>query len=75
MDERDKAIIIALAEHNMRIGEAAEAVFMHRNTVVYHFEKIKRLTGLDPRNFYDLIKLVSMVTGKETEGAGRLENL
>ena len=65
MDERDTAIIIALAEHNMNIGEASEAVFMHRNTVTYRFVKIKRLTGLDPRNFYDLQKLVGMVTGEK----------
>lgn len=57
----DSDIIIALADNNMNVSDTARALFMHRNTVVYHIAKIKKMTGLDPANFYDLHKLVDMV--------------
>lgn len=61
MDERAAEIILALADHNMNITKVARVGYMHRNTVLYHIGKIKRITGLDPTNFYDLHKLVDMV--------------
>ena len=45
---------------NMNIGEVSRQLFMHRNTVTYHLDKVKRQTGLDPRRFYDLIELVKL---------------
>lgn len=67
MDERDKDIIITLADRDMKVSETARIMFMHRNTVVYHIQKVKRITGLDPLNFYDLQKLVSMVKEERRE--------
>ena len=61
MRQVDADIVLALAANNMNISDTARAVFMHRNTVVYHIAKIKKMTGLDPANFYDLHKLVNMV--------------
>ena len=61
MDEVDVSIILALADHNMNITEAARVVYMHRNAVLYRLRKIERETGLDPTVFYDLCKLVDMV--------------
>lgn len=37
----------------------------HRNTVIYRINKIKLITGLDPRNFWDLVELVKRVPPKE----------
>lgn len=51
-------IIMAMANHSMNVGEVARQLFMHRNTVIYHLDKVKRQTGLDPRRFYDLVELV-----------------
>ena len=34
---------------------------MHYNSIRYRFQKIKRETGLEPRHFYDLIKLLKMI--------------
>lgn len=56
----DIQIVLALADNNMNESETARALFMHRNNVVYHIGKIKKLTGLDPTNFYDLGDLVQM---------------
>lgn len=61
LDEVDAAIIMGLAENNMRATETAYDLHVHRNTVVYRVQKIKELTGLDPLNFYDLHQLVHMV--------------
>lgn len=61
MDELDFDIILSLADNNMNITKVARIKYMHRNTVVYHINKVKNITGLDPTNFYDLHKLVEMV--------------
>lgn len=45
---------------SMNVGEVSRQLFMHRNTVTYHLDKVKRQTGLDPRRFYDLVELVKM---------------
>lgn len=58
--EEDAHIVIAMANHNMNVTDVARAIFAHRNTVLYHLDKVKRQTGLDPRRFYDLIELVKM---------------
>lgn len=60
MDKEDAHIVIAMANHNMNATDVARAIFAHRNTVLYHLNKVKRQTGLDPRRFYDLIELVRM---------------
>ena len=33
------------------MSETARKLFVHRNTLVYRLEKIKKLTGLDLREF------------------------
>lgn len=64
LDERDFRIILTLAENSMRATETAYELHLHRNTVLYRIDKIKRITGLDPMNFYDLCKLVEMARGE-----------
>jgi DNA-binding CsgD family transcriptional regulator len=58
--EREREIIQAMADGNLNISEAARILFMSRNNVEYHVEKIKKHYGLDCRKFYDLIKLLEM---------------
>lgn len=53
-------IIIALADNKMNVSEVSRQLYMHRNTVAYHIEKIKQITGKDPLNFYDLYCLVML---------------
>ena len=61
MDELDVQVVLALADNRMNVSEAARVLYMHRNGVSYRIKKIRRITGLDPLNFYDLYKLVEMV--------------
>ena len=42
-------------ENNLNVSETSRKLFVHRNTLVYRLEKIKRMTGLDLREFEDAI--------------------
>lgn len=65
MTERQKEIVLALAEGDMKPTKAKEKTFLHRNTVLYHIKQIKEETGLDPLKFYDLCKLVELARVEE----------
>lgn len=58
-------IILALADSAMNPTAAARKLFYNHTTVRYHIGIIKRITGLDPMNFYDLCELVACVKGAE----------
>ncbi|MEG0571067.1 MAG: helix-turn-helix domain-containing protein [Oscillospiraceae bacterium] len=38
-------------ENNLNVSETSRKLFVHRNTLVYRLEKIKKVTGLDLREF------------------------
>ena len=40
-------------ENSLNVSETSRKLFVHRNTLVYRLEKIKKLTGLDLREFDD----------------------
>ncbi len=42
-------------ENNLNVSETSRKLFVHRNTLVYRLEKIRRLTGLDLKEFEDAI--------------------
>lgn len=57
----DKDVILALAEKNMNRSSAARFLNVSGKCIENREERIKRITGLDPCNFYDLHELVNMV--------------
>lgn len=65
MDRTDKRIILTLAECDMNVTQTAQKLYMHRNSIVYHINRVKKKTGLNPLCFYDLCKLILEI---ETEG-------
>ena len=65
MEKVYRDVILAMAENDMKIAAVARAMHYHRNSLIYHLEKIEKLYHLDPTNFYDLCKLLEMV--KEDE--------
>ena len=67
MSELDKKVIIALADNRMNITDAAIHLHKHRNSVIYHIEKVKQNTGLDARDFHDLCKLYGMISGERKD--------
>lgn len=70
-EERCK-IILALADNKMNVSAVARQLYMHRNTVAYHINRIKQITGKDPLNFYDLYNLV--LRAKEEMAERWIEN-
>ena len=54
-------IILTLAECNMNASETGKRIFMSPSAVKWNLDRIKEITGKDPRNFYDLMELVKMV--------------
>ena len=55
LDEETLFTIYKFFENNLNVSETARKLFVHRNTLVYRLEKIKKLTGLDLREFDDAI--------------------
>ena len=42
-------------ENNLNVSETSRKLFVHRNTLVYRLERIRKLTGLDLRQFEDAV--------------------
>lgn len=61
MTPLDKEIIKGMADNNMNMNAVAKNLYVHRNTVEYHIEKVKRETGLNARKFYDLAELLARI--------------
>lgn len=55
LDQETLFTINKFFENNLNVSETARKLFLHRNTLVYRLEKIKKLTGLDLREFDDAI--------------------
>ncbi len=51
LDQETLFTINKFFENNLNVSETARKLFVHRNTLVYRLEKIKKLTGLDLREF------------------------
>ncbi|WP_059173443.1 sugar diacid recognition domain-containing protein [Bacillus sp. FJAT-27445] len=47
----------AFFEHNLNIQATAEAMFLHRNTLIYRLSRIQEETGFDPKIFHDALTL------------------
>nr|WP_285890411.1 helix-turn-helix domain-containing protein [Halalkalibacter oceani] len=44
-------------QYNMNITETAQALFVHRNTLMYRLKRIKEKTDYDPQLFADAVTL------------------
>lgn len=63
LSEEELNTIDKFFDNNLNISETARELFMHRNTLVYHLEKLQKATGLDIRKFDDALtfKIATMV--------------
>ena len=57
LDKETLFTIQKFFENNLNVSETSRKLFVHRNTLVYRLEKIKKLTGLDLREFDNAIVL------------------
>ena len=55
LDQETLFTIQRFFENNLNVSETSRKLFVHRNTLVYRLEKIKKITGLDLREFEDAI--------------------
>lgn len=63
LDEETMTIIRTFFENNLNLSETSRKLYVHRNTLVYRFEKLEKKFGLDIRTFEDALtfKIAMMV--------------
>ncbi|KOO37385.1 CdaR family transcriptional regulator [Priestia koreensis] len=60
-------------KQNLNIQQTAESLFIHRNTLIYRLDKIKRETGYDPKDFSDALTLQLALWGHKRQKSWRLQ--
>ena len=64
-DEETLTTINKFFENSLNVSETSRKLFVHRNTLVYRLDKIKKLTGLDLREFdHALIFKIALMVKK-----------
>lgn len=65
IDGETLRIIRTFFENNLNLSETSRQLYVHRNTLVYRFEKIQKRFGLDLRSFEDALtfKIAMLVSG------------
>lgn len=61
LTEQDRQIIRELAEQDMNVSSVARELRLSPETVRWNVGRIARVTGLDPRRFYDLCELLDLL--------------
>ncbi len=51
LDKETLMTVQVFFENNLNVSETSRKLFVHRNTLVYRLEKIRKITGLDLREF------------------------
>ena len=54
-------MIRTYADCDMNQVQTAKILYVHKNTVQYHLDLIKRKTGLNPKKFSDLVELLARI--------------
>ncbi len=57
LGEEELQMVNRFFEKDLNISETARELYLHRNTLVYHLEKLQKKTGLDIRHFDDAMRL------------------
>lgn len=60
-DEELVNTALSFFDNNLNISSTSKKTFMHRNTLVYRIEKIKKILGLDIRVFCEAVVLGNMI--------------
>ena len=59
LTQAEMLMIRTLADNNMNISAAARQLFRDDSGLAYRYKQIRKRTGLNPLNFYDLHELLS----------------
>ncbi len=77
LDQETLFTIQKFFENNLNVSETSRKLFVHRNTLVYRLEKIKKLTGLDLREFdHAIVFKVALMVRKylASRESGRIQD-
>lgn len=69
LDDIDLKIIELMADLDMSIPKVASMLHFNVSSVRCRVQKIRRITGLDPKCFYDLVRLIEIINGNGMEDA------
>ncbi len=71
LDQETLFTIQKFFENNLNVSETSRKLFVHRNTLVYRLEKIKRITGLDLREFdHAIVFKIALMVNKYLKSSG-----
>lgn len=72
LDEDTLDTIDRFFENNLNVSETSRKLYVHRNTLVYRLEKIKKLTGLDLREFdHAIVFKVALMVKQYLDSLGK----
>lgn len=54
-DEEMMTTLKAFFDNNLNVSQTSKVSFMHRNTLIYRLEKVRRTIGLNLKNFEDAV--------------------
>ena len=60
LTDAQKEVILNMAACGLTMNKAANRMNCGRSTVFYHVREIVKRTGLNPCDFYDMLKLIEM---------------
>lgn len=62
-----KEMIRSMARNRLALSATAREMNYARNSLEYHLARVKAVTGLDPREFYDMVKLIEIVGESDSD--------
>ncbi|MBQ7992515.1 MAG: helix-turn-helix domain-containing protein [Solobacterium sp.] len=66
LDQADLDLLSVYFENNLSLKQTSEELFIHKNTLQYRLERIRKVSGLDPRNVNDAAVLIAALKLKNT---------
>jgi len=75
LDQETLLTIQKFFENSLNVSETSRKLFVHRNTLVYRLEKIKKLTGLELREFdHAIVFKVALMVKRYLASRNQLES-
>ena len=65
--EIQQELITLFAKCDMNMSKTSRIGHIHRNTIYYHFDKVKENTGIDPRKFFGLVELLNDINNSKLD--------
>lgn len=73
LEEETLETVKCFFDNNLNVSETARQLYIHRNTLMYRLEKVKKLTGLDVRIFdHAVIFKLAMVIHRHIRYKGNI---